>query len=222
MPTISKITLSRVLPAVFAGMEQSPAIAQSEVWLAPELEFHRGRRYMIAAESGCGKSSLLSFIYGNRTDYQGEIRFDQADIRQFTIGKWCALRTASLSILPQEMRIFPELTALENIEIKNQLTAHKTSGQILQMLDRLGIASKAHSPAGTMSIGQQQRLAIVRALCQPFDFLLLDEPVSHLDQRNNREVADMIAEEATAQGAGVIITSVGHNLLLPDTEIIHL
>lgn len=54
----------------------------------------------------------------------------------------------------------------------------------------------------------------MRALCQPFDFLLLDEPVSHLDMRNNSIVADVIAGEAAVQGAGIIATSVGYNINL--------
>ena len=65
-----------------------------------------------------------------------------------------------------------------------------------------------------MSIGQQQRVGIIRALCQPFDFILLDEPVSHLDEENNRRAARMIAGEALRQGAGIITTSVGNPLLL--------
>ena len=65
-----------------------------------------------------------------------------------------------------------------------------------------------------MSIGQQQRLAIIRALCMPFDFIMLDEPVSHLDSTNNRIAAEIIAEEAARLGAGVISTSVGNPLLL--------
>ena len=71
-------------------------------------------------------------------------------------------------------------------------------------------------PVGKMSVGQQQRVGIIRALCQPFDFILLDEPVSHLDSRNNLIAARIIAEEADRQGAGIISTSVGNPLLLED------
>jgi ABC-type lipoprotein export system ATPase subunit len=63
-----------------------------------------------------------------------------------------------------------------------------------------------------MSIGQQQRVAIIRCLCQPFSFLLLDEPVSHLDEQNNQIVASIIMEQARLQGASIIATSVGNNI----------
>ena len=90
------------------------------------------------------------------------------------------------------------------------------------MLDALGISSLAGRPVGQMSIGQMQRVAIVRALCQPFDFILLDEPVSHLDRDNNLAAANLILREARRQGASVITTSVGNPLIIPDAEIVRL
>ena len=66
-----------------------------------------------------------------------------------------------------------------------------------------------------MSFGQQQRVALIRALVQPFDFILADEPISHLDDTNSRIMGDILMKEAKAQGAGVIITSIGKRMELP-------
>lgn len=219
---IETITISRLLPRVFEGMEAEPQIARSQVWLVPELAFSRGCRVSIEAESGGGKSSLLSFIYGNRTDYLGRIAFDSADIRTLDIARWCDIRRRSLALLPQEMRLFSELTVMENIELKNRLTSHKSPAQITALLERLEIADKAAVPAARLSVGQQQRVAAIRAVCQPFDFLMLDEPVSHLDDQRNRTVAEIFDEEARTQGAGIITTSVGHRLLLDGLKTIKL
>lgn len=211
---IKTITLNNVLPRVFAGSEKESPVKDSQVWLH-KLEFICTNNYLIEAESGTGKSSLCSFIYGNRNDYSGEILFDGENVRNFTIERWCELRTRALALLPQEMRLFPELTTMENIQIKNRLTGYKTESEILDMLRRLEISDKVHQQAAYLSVGQQQRVAIVRALCQPFDFLILDEPVSHLDERNNAIVARLIDEEAKAQNASVIATSVGNKINLP-------
>lgn len=211
---IKTITLNNVLPRVFAGSEKESPVKDSQVWLH-KLEFICTNNYLIEAESGTGKSSLCSFIYGNRNDYSGEILFDGENVRNFTIERWCELRTRALALLPQEMRLFPELTTMENIQIKNRLTGYKTESEILEMLRRLEISDKVHQQAAYLSVGQQQRVAIVRALCQPFDFLILDEPVSHLDERNNAIVARLIDEEAKAQNASVIATSVGNKINLP-------
>lgn len=218
---IEKISLKGVLPRVFEGAEKERQIAGSEIWLK-DIVFSRGEFYLLEAESGTGKSSLCSFIYGNRRDYLGQILFDGINVAGFTPSEWSRYRRNSLAILPQDMRLFPELTVMENIEIKNRLTRHKSSKDIMDMLEKVELAGKADVKAARLSIGQQQRVATVRALCQPFDFLLLDEPVSHLDSRNNSILAELVASEASAQGAGVIATSVGNKIFLPHTKMIML
>lgn len=210
---IDRISLSDVLPRVFAGSEEESPVKESEVWMRT-ISFVRGGCYLIEAESGTGKSSLCSFIYGNRDDYRGIIKFNDTDIRSLSVGDWCDIRRSSIALLPQEMRLFPELSAWDNVQIKNRLTGYLTDKKIDEMFDTLGIGAKKHIPVAKLSIGQQQRVAVIRTLAQPFSFVLLDEPVSHLDTLNNSIVATMVAEHARAQGAGIISTSVGNPLLL--------
>lgn len=216
------ITISHLLPNVFKGMEETSRIRESQIWEVPLFTFHRGCKICIQAESGGGKSSLLSFIYGNRKDYSGEILFDQRNIRSLSINEWCDIRRRNIALLPQEMRLFPELTALENIQLKNSLTKYRAPEEIEEMLKQLGIKDKKNTPVAKLSIGQQQRVAIVRTLCQPFDFIFLDEPVSHLDETNNRIAACLIEKEAAKNNAGIITTSVGNNLLLDNPEFVNL
>lgn len=222
MAMIEKITLENMLPNVFIGMEETKPIKSSQIWKVPSFSFTRRCRMCVQAESGGGKSSLLSFIYGNRNDYQGKILFDDKDIRSFSVDKWCEIRTLSIALLPQEMRLFPELSAIQNIQLKNQRTNHKTIEEIEYLMERLGVVDRKDYPIGKMSIGQQQRVAIVRTVCQPFDFIFLDEPVSHLDEKNNRIVAEIIEEEASKQNAGIITTSVGNHLLLDNPQFVNL
>ena len=206
---MNEITLSRVVPDVFRDMIQDG----SGLWNS-NVTFRRGMSYLVMADSGTGKSSLCGFLYGNRRDYSGDILFDGVDIRRFGIERWSLARTTSLAFLPQEMHLFPELSVYENICIKNRLTGYKSEKEIVRMLERLDVAEKLHQPVSKLSIGQQQRVALIRTLCQPMDFLLLDEPVSHLDAKNNDAVASLITEEATSQGAGIIATSVGYDIAL--------
>ena len=78
----------------------------------------------------------------------------------------------------------------------------------------LGIADKVDAKVGRMSFGQQQRVAMMRSLVQPFDFILADEPISHLDDRNAEIMAKIMLDEANKQGAGVIVTSIGKHMNL--------
>lgn len=207
--TMEKIELKQTLPAIFAGRSEN----HSEVWLR-DVTFERGKNYLISAESGTGKSSLCSYLYGYRTDYSGTIAFDGNDIRTMGVKAWCEIRSRHIAYLPQELRLFPELTAIENVELKNRLTRFKSHDEIIRLFEAIGIPEKVNSTVGKLSIGQQQRVAIIRALCQPCDFILLDEPVSHLDSANNGIVAKIVEDEARAQGAGVIATSVGNNVMI--------
>lgn len=208
---IETIHLSGMLPKVFL----SESIPDSDVWRS-ELTFERGKFYLVEAASGGGKSSLCSYIFGARTDYDGTLRFGTVDASTLGMGQWQELRRRNIAYLPQELSLFPELTALQNIKLKNSLTGWKTETEIEEWLRMLGIEARRDYPVGKMSIGQQQRVGIIRALCQPFDFILLDEPVSHLDGDNNRIAASMIVGEARRQGAGIISTSVGNPLLIDE------
>ena len=210
------------MPDIFKGMEDTSRIRNSKIWDVPEFTFNRGCKICLQAESGMGKSSLLSFIYGNRKDYSGEILFDNLNIRSLSIKGWCETRTHRIALLPQEMRLFPELTVMENIQLKNSLTNHFTVSRIEEMLELLGVLEKRDTPINKLSIGQQQRVALIRTLCQPFDFIFLDEPVSHLDESNNRIAARLVESEAEKYNAGIITTSVGNNLLLHNPEFVNL
>ena len=204
---MEQITLNNTLPRVFAGHDG----IHSDVWLQ-DIMLERGKRYLISAESGTGKSSMCSYIYGYRQDYSGTIAFDGQDIRSLSIAQWCDIRQRHIAYLAQDMRLFGELTAMENVELKNRITDFKSRDEILKLFEAMGIPDKVDSLASKLSIGQQQRVAIIHTLCQPCDFFMLDEPVSHLDDENNRIVADLITQEAARQGAGVIATSVGNHL----------
>ncbi len=204
---MENIHLVNALPLVFSNRTD----ITSDVWLK-DLVFQKGNTYLIEANSGTGKSSLLSFIYGYRKDYQGDICFDGKKIDELTIGQWTYLRQNVLSLMWQELRLFPELTAMENVRIKNNLTGFQKKKQINTWFDRLGIEDKKDVLVGKMSFGQQQRVALIRALCQPFDFIFLDEPVSHLDESNAMIMADILMDEARQQGAAVIVTSIGKRM----------
>ena len=203
---MDKIELQNTLPCVFEGRD-----VQSEIWLQ-DVTFQKGQTYLVEASSGTGKSSLCSYIIGYRKDYLGTILFDGKDIRQLSVSDWTSVRKNSLSLLFQELRLFPELTAMENVQIKNGLTGFKGHKEIEAWFERLGIADKTDAKVGRMSFGQQQRVAMIRALVQPFDFLMVDEPISHLDDVNSAIMCDIMMEEARRQGAGVIVTSIGKHM----------
>ncbi len=200
------ISLHSCIPSILSDIP-----IQSEVWGASYM-FKKGERYLIKGGSGSGKSSLCSFIMGYRSDYEGVVAFDNKEIASFHSSQWEHLRRTALSYVPQGLMLFDTLTAFENILLKNELTQHKNETWILQTLQRVGLEGREHFPVSKLSFGQKQRVAIVRALCQPFHFLLLDEPVSHLDDETIILVSSLLEEEVNAQKAGVIAASIGKEI----------
>lgn len=206
---MNRIHFKNVVPNVFSERKE----LNSDVW-ANDITFEKDKLYLVEADSGKGKSTFCSYIVGYRHDYTGHVYFDDADTIDFSVSQWVDSRLHSISHLFQELRLFPELTAMENVQIKNKLTGFKSEKQILEWFDMLGIADKVNAKAGLMSFGQQQRVAMIRSLVQPFDFILADEPISHLDDRNAEIMASIMMDEAHRQGAGVIVTSIGKHMNL--------
>ena len=204
---MNEIRLHNVVPEIFAERKD----LQSDIWQR-DVTIQRGRSYLISAVSGTGKSSLCSYLYGQRGDYRGEILFDSEDISAYKISRWCNIRQREISILFQDLKLFGELTALQNIEIKNDITHTKTRNEIVALFDEFGIGDKLHSRIDHMSFGQQQRVALIRALCQPLSFLLLDEAISHLDDTNSDIMRDIVMREAKARDAAIIATSIGKHM----------
>lgn len=210
---MNTIRLASVVPSVFAQLTD----LHSEVW-QQDVAFEKGKLYLVEANSGKGKSTFCSYILGYRHDYSGQVLFDGRDTRDFRVRDWVDTRRKHISALFQELRLFPELTAMENVQIKNKLTNFKTEAQIDSWFEMLGIGDKRDTKIGRMSFGQQQRVAMMRALVQPFDFILADEPISHLDDTNAKIMGDILIKEARAQGAGVIVTSIGKHIELDYEE----
>lgn len=214
---MDKIQLLHTLPNVF----QSRTDIVSDIW-NQDVTFEKGKIYLVEANSGTGKSSLCSYIYGYRHDYQGKILFDGEDISGYAVAKWTDIRKKHFALLWQELRMFPELTAWENVDIKNKLTGFQKKKQILEWFDMLGITDKLEAKLGRMSFGQQQRVALIRALCQPFDFLFVDEPISHLDDTNAEIMGCIMTTEAKKQGAAIIATSIGKHINLDYERVFNL
>jgi len=192
-------------------------VSESDIYLQSNVVFESGKKYLFKANSGHGKSSILNFIYGSNNNFNGKIDFN--GINNDSI---LEIRRTKLSYVFQDFKLFPELTLLENILIKNNLTNFKTKDEILDLIDSVGLLDKKDKTVNTLSLGQRQRAAIVRSLCQPFKFLLLDEPFSHLDESNIKILTSLINRELEIQNAGFLMTTLNNEYLFHYDKILNL
>lgn len=192
-------------------MEALPVSAGnfSQVW-KQKVEIQRGNRVLISAPSGKGKSSFLSVLYGLRKDYSGRFLVDGEEARQFGSARWSELRSRCFSMVFQDLRLFQEHTGWENLKLKSNLTEPKFDREgVLIMAEHLRIEHLLDKKVGLLSYGERQRLAIIRSLLQPADFMLMDEPFSHLDDENTARAIQLIENERFKNQSSVIITTLG-------------
>lgn len=193
----------------------------SWVW-NQKVTFNEGEHIFIQAPSGTGKTTLVHMLYGLRRDYTGMIHWSAYKMSDIDREQLSQIRASYISVIFQDMRLFPELTAYENLEIKRSLTNVVQEHEAIKMLERLGLKDKLNARASTLSYGEQQRVAIVRALLQPFSWLLMDEPFSHLDNANRDKAIDLISEVVKMNSAGMILADLDENEYFPYTRKIWL
>ncbi len=194
-----QITIKQLAPTFL----EKEKIQRSEIW-NKEISFNKGEKIQLVAPSGSGKTSFVHFLYGMRKDYTGAVLFNGQEIAKMTAAQTAAMRSGQMSIVFQDLRLFIDHSALENISIKRVLNPFGED-RISEMAERLGVLSKLKQAAGICSYGERQRIAIIRALQQPFDFIVLDEPFSHLDEANSKKALALIEEEAAKRNAGIIL-----------------
>jgi putative ABC transport system ATP-binding protein len=212
-----QLLIKDLLPTYFDQARKT----SSEIW-GKELEFDKGDFVKIVAPSGSGKTSLMHFLYGIRQEYTGSVSYGTASIKNFTVEDFSRYRREHISIVFQDLRLFPEQTVFENINIKRQLNPYHPVEKIREMAERLGIGNKLDTKCRICSYGEQQRVAIIRAMMQPFDFLLLDEPFSHLDNNNSEKANELMIEEARARNASIIFADLERISFFPWNKIYHL
>ncbi len=178
----------------------------SDIW-NNHLQFKKDEWVKIIAPSGTGKTTLIHIIYKLRNDYEGTVAWNNKDVRAIIGDALAQIRQQNISIVFQDLRLFPNLTARENVELKRVLQKPIYESNVIDaMAERLGITHILEQRAGLCSYGEQQRVAIIRSLAQPFDWLLMDEPFSHLDHENISKAAALITEECSKRNAGFLLT----------------
>ncbi|HVX50661.1 MAG TPA: ATP-binding cassette domain-containing protein [Chitinophagaceae bacterium] len=172
-----------------------------------DVVFEQGEWVKIKAPSGTGKTTLVHILYKLRDDYEGAVLWNNSNNKDIKEDTLAVMRQTQVSIIFQDLRLFANLTARENIELKRVMQKPLYGSEVIDgMAQQLGVAHILNQRAGLCSYGEQQRIAIIRSLMQPFNWLVMDEPFSHLDQANMQKAAALIAEECRKRGAGFILT----------------
>jgi ABC-type lipoprotein export system ATPase subunit len=198
--------LDLVLNNIIPTKIKKDDLAKSSIWNKKKV-FIRGGFYLVRSVSGKGKSTLINFLSGKRDDFIGKYFQDNQDCQLFNKSDWIQKRKNEIALVSQDLKLISSLSVLDNLTLKIELTNFIKIENIDQYLKQLGIQELKYKKCSSLSMGQQQRVAIIRSILQPFKWVLLDEPFSHLDEKNKKLSLDFVINHAQKQNAGIIIST---------------
>lgn len=213
------ILLNNIIPI---PLKDKPNLFDKNIW-AKQTQFSSNNLSKIVAASGTGKTTLMHILYGLRKDYTGNVFYDNLEINMLNVNELANYRQNKISIIFQDLKLFNHLTAFENIEL-NRTLGNEIYGKekIFEMAEELGVQNILQNKIDTCSYGEQQRVAIIRALIQPFELLLMDEPFSHLDINNTTKAARLIFNECKCRKAGFVLTDLDEDNYFNYTQTLYL
>lgn len=174
----------------------------------PDVNCGRKEHTLILGPSGTGKTTLLHLLGGILSPATGEISIGGTAMHQLRGHALDTFRGKHIGIIFQKPHFIRSLSALENLLLTQTLSGNKSDkAKAVNLLDRLAIAHKAHQKTHMMSIGEQQRLAIARALVNAPAVILADEPSSALDDHNCQQMIDLLLQVANDGNANLIVVT---------------
>lgn len=198
------IRIENIMPHPLASFQHD----EKSIW-GKSFVIDLTTKTLLNASSGKGKTTFIALLFGLRKDYSGKAYIFDKNTRDFSVDDWTKLRKDVFSIVFQDLQLLPQLTLEENLKIKYALGSDLSFDEVLSWVKLLGLGDKLKQNSGTLSFGQQQRVAIIRSLIPKFQYVLMDEPFSHLDQENTELALQLILNRCDNLNAGCLVSTLG-------------
>ena len=183
---------------------------QHQIFEGIDLDIPQGEFVALLGPSGSGKTTLLNLISGIDLPDQGEIIIDGEKISTFNDQQRTLFRRHQVGFVFQFFNLIPTLTVIENLQFPLELCGMMTADKIQelqQLLDRLGLSDKAYRYPEQLSGGEQQRIAIARAMIHHPKLLLADEPTGNLDDRTGTQVLSILLEMVAQHAMTLLVVT---------------
>ncbi len=197
-------------PVVLAAHEVTKAYAGRSVLCGVSFELHAGERLALVGPSGSGKTTLLNCLGGVDRPDSGRIEIHGDPIESLSGDQLAQVRRRRVGTVFQFFHLLPTLTAAENVEFPLQLLRQPPgvrAERVRWLLDRVGVAHRAHAIPAQLSGGEMQRVAIARALVHRPDLLLADEPTGNLDSANGANILALLRELSDETGTALVLVT---------------
>ncbi len=174
----------------------------------PDIEVGEQEEWLLIGPSGSGKTTLLNLIAGFLAPENGTVSIDGTDFTSLSSAARDKFRGRVMGMVFQSSHFIASLTVEQNLLLAQSLSGKKKSKQqARELLQRLGIGDKNKRKPHQLSVGEQQRASIARALVTKPKLILADEPTSALDDQNCDEVVNLLREQAKESGASLLIVT---------------
>ncbi len=185
-------------------------------WYLPELRVGQGEALMVTGPSGCGKTTLVNLLSGLLQPDSGAVTVEGVRVDELTTAQADVFRGDHLGLVFQSFQLLRPLTVLDNVLLAarygRRLHGAEARRRAEGLLERVGLSSRRFYRAGRLSIGEQQRVAVARALINRPPVVLADEPTASLDPRNAETVLELLLGLCLEQGATLVVVT--HNVAL--------
>lgn len=178
-----------------------------EVVRIPRFKLEARSQVALSGASGTGKTTFLHLIAGILAPDSGSVRLDGTDLAQLSESARDRLRATKIGYIFQTFNLLQGFTVLENVLLGMSFGPGADRGRATSLLERVGLGERLHHFPRQLSTGQQQRVAVARALANHPQLVLADEPTGNLDARNAREALRLIREACTENGAALLLVS---------------
>jgi len=174
----------------------------------PEFDLAAGEETVIVGRSGCGKTTLLHTIAGISRPDSGQVRVDDWEITLFDEAERDQFRAERIGYVFQTFNLLPGFTALENVLLAMRFTRRRPDkARARHLLERVGLAHRMNHKPAMMSVGEQQRVAVARALANKPKLLLADEPTANVDSGNQQQVLDLIRQTCGEEDVAMVLVT---------------
>jgi len=185
-----------------------PGGERVDVLDVPGFELAAGEQAALEGTSGSGKSTLLHVISGIMRPDSGRVEVAGVDITRLPESRRDRLRADTLGLVFQQFNLLPGFTALENVLVAMSFGSGRPDhGRAESLLDAVGLGHRLHHKPAELSIGQQQRVAVARALANRPAVVLADEPTASVDAAHQQQVVDLLTSTCTEHGVALLVVT---------------
>ncbi len=174
----------------------------------PQLDIAQAEQVVLRGESGGGKTTLLHIISGIVSADSGSIRLDGTELTQFSESRRDRIRADKMGYVFQTFNLLPAFTALENVRLGMTFARKKINAERgKELLNKVGLSDRMHYLPSQLSVGQQQRVAVARALANKPRLLLADEPTANVDPANQKRIIDLIKDVCREESVAILMVT---------------